>query len=206
MQTTEVTRADFRTLVGFNPSGLASCDECGMESAMNGLPPCSAGGLDDSTFAALDCSGSGTALRAKDELDEGVGGTVSGWVPHLGVFHCCARHARGGQVHQRRVRAGAPPSFGRHLTRSAPHTRVRPCPAGRDDRPRRAMVSFTRMLMRTCPPCEGTIAVVSHDRAFRRAIADRGLERPSRGPHACGGCHDESVSASGHEAPGRRQV
>jgi len=68
MQTTEVTRADFRTLVGFNPSGLASCDECGMESAMNGLPPCSAGGPDDRTFAGLDCSGSAAATSSATRI------------------------------------------------------------------------------------------------------------------------------------------
>ncbi len=63
-----------------------------------------------------------------------------------------------------------------------------------------------RALTRALAVYQGTLIFVSHDRAFLRAVATRVLELTSKGPRVYGGPYDEYVAASGHEAPGMRQV
>jgi ATPase subunit of ABC transporter with duplicated ATPase domains len=63
-----------------------------------------------------------------------------------------------------------------------------------------------RALTRALSNYEGTIVFVSHDRAFLRSLATRVLELSPAGPHLYGGPYDEYVSATGHEAPGMRQI
>ena len=62
-----------------------------------------------------------------------------------------------------------------------------------------------RALVRSLARYEGTIVLVSHDRAFLRALASRVLElSPGAPPHLYGGSYDEYVRATGREAPGMR--
>src|SRR5262249_50656470 len=63
-----------------------------------------------------------------------------------------------------------------------------------------------RSLLRSLGDYEGTIVFVSHDRMFLRALATRVLELGADGPRKYGGRYDEYVAASGHEAPGMRNV
>ncbi|HUS63860.1 MAG TPA: ABC-F family ATP-binding cassette domain-containing protein, partial [Kofleriaceae bacterium] len=63
-----------------------------------------------------------------------------------------------------------------------------------------------RALTRALSGYEGTIVFVSHDRAFLRQLATRVLELSPAGPHLYGGPYDEYVAATGHEAPGMRQL
>lgn len=61
-----------------------------------------------------------------------------------------------------------------------------------------------RALTRALAEYEGTVLLVSHDRAFLRAIANRILELSAAGPHIYGGSYAEYVAATGREAPGMR--
>jgi ATPase subunit of ABC transporter with duplicated ATPase domains len=62
-----------------------------------------------------------------------------------------------------------------------------------------------RALVRSLTRYEGTIVLVSHDRAFLRALATRVLELSAVAPpHLYGGSYDEYVATTGHEAPGMR--
>ena len=61
-----------------------------------------------------------------------------------------------------------------------------------------------RALTKALSEYEGTVLVVSHDRAFLRAIANRILELSGEGPHVYGGSYAEYVRATGREAPGMR--
>jgi ATPase subunit of ABC transporter with duplicated ATPase domains len=64
-----------------------------------------------------------------------------------------------------------------------------------------------RALIRSLTRYEGTIVLVSHDRAFLRALATRVLElSPGSPPHIYGGSYDEYVAATGREAPGMRAI
>jgi ATPase subunit of ABC transporter with duplicated ATPase domains len=64
-----------------------------------------------------------------------------------------------------------------------------------------------RALQKALDEYEGTVVFVSHDRAFLRALATRVLElAPGQPPHVYGGRYDEYVAATGHEAPGMRQL
>jgi ATPase subunit of ABC transporter with duplicated ATPase domains len=63
-----------------------------------------------------------------------------------------------------------------------------------------------RALVKALADYEGTLVFVSHDRAFLRALATRVLELSPAGPHLYGGRYDEYVAATGHEAPGMRQL
>ena len=62
-----------------------------------------------------------------------------------------------------------------------------------------------RALVRSLGKYDGTIVLVSHDRAFLRALATRVLELvPGAAPRLYGGSYDEYVTATGREAPGMR--
>ncbi|MFO0574256.1 MAG: ABC-F family ATP-binding cassette domain-containing protein [Polyangia bacterium] len=61
-----------------------------------------------------------------------------------------------------------------------------------------------RALTKALSEYEGTVLVVSHDRAFLRAVANRILELSGEGPHIYGGSYAEYVRATGREAPGMR--
>lgn len=61
-----------------------------------------------------------------------------------------------------------------------------------------------RALTRALAEYEGTVLLVSHDRAFLCAIANRILELSAAGPHIYGGSYAEYVAATGREAPGMR--
>jgi ATPase subunit of ABC transporter with duplicated ATPase domains len=62
-----------------------------------------------------------------------------------------------------------------------------------------------RALVRSLSRYDGTIVLVSHDRAFLRALATRILElSPGAPSRVYGGRYDEYVSATGREAPGMR--
>ena len=50
----------------------------------------------------------------------------------------------------------------------------------------------------------GTVLLVSHDRAFLRALATRVVELSPEGPRVYEGSYDEYVQAVGREAPGLR--
>jgi ATPase subunit of ABC transporter with duplicated ATPase domains len=61
-----------------------------------------------------------------------------------------------------------------------------------------------RALTRALAEYEGTVLLVSHDRAFLRSIANRILELSAAGPRIYGGPYAEYVRATGREAPGMR--
>lgn len=61
-----------------------------------------------------------------------------------------------------------------------------------------------RALTKALSEYEGTVLVVSHDRAFLRSIANRILELSGEGPRVYGGSYAEYVRATGREAPGMR--
>ena len=63
-----------------------------------------------------------------------------------------------------------------------------------------------KALVKALGTYEGTVVFVSHDRAFLRALATRVIELSPAGPHIYGGPYDEYVAATGHEAPGMRQL
>jgi ATPase subunit of ABC transporter with duplicated ATPase domains len=63
-----------------------------------------------------------------------------------------------------------------------------------------------RALVKALSGYEGTLFFVSHDRAFLRALASKVLELSPTGPHLYPGTYDEYVAATGHEAPGMRQL
>ncbi|MBT9556055.1 MAG: ABC-F family ATP-binding cassette domain-containing protein [Myxococcales bacterium] len=61
-------------------------------------------------------------------------------------------------------------------------------------------------LVRALAAYDGTLVLVSHDRAFLRAVATRVLELGPEGPHLYPGTYDEYVAATGREAPGLRHA
>jgi ATPase subunit of ABC transporter with duplicated ATPase domains len=63
-----------------------------------------------------------------------------------------------------------------------------------------------KALVKALSAYEGTIVLVSHDRAFLRALSTRVLELTSAGPRVYGGGYDEYVKATGQEGPGMRAL
>ena len=61
-------------------------------------------------------------------------------------------------------------------------------------------------LVRALSAYDGSLVLVSHDRAFLRAVATRVLELGPEGPHLYPGTYDEYVAATGREAPGLRHA